>query len=270
MTFLESAASGILPPEYAELITKPVEEKAIPFQSSIATVVGTGSKELQIPLLLEDAGAEWVAEGSEITPDDPSIGELTITPKKVAGLTIISSELANDSNPKAQELVGAGLARSIIGKVNAAFLGNLASPAPKGLDSLAGVTELTGNLANLDIFAEAVSAAEEAGVDITGWIMHPTQALALAKLKDITGSNKALLADSRTILGRPVTVSAKNVAGTIYGLPAPRIITVLREDVELAVSGDAYFTSDRVAIRATMRLGFGFPDEAAITRITLA
>jgi len=37
----------------------------------------------------------------------------------------------------------------------------------------------------------------------------------------------------------------------------------------MAVNDSAYFTSDRIAIRASMRIGFGFPDQAAITRITL-
>ena len=270
MTFLESAANGILPTEYAALITKPLEAQAIAFNPAVATVVSTSSKDLQVPILESDAGAAWVAEGSEITPDDPSIGELTITPRKVAGLTIISSELAKDSSPSAQEMVGAGLARSIINQINAAFLGNLAAPAPKGLESLQNVTELTGSLSNLDIFAEAISAAEEAGADLTGFIVSPAEALVIAKLKDAAGSNKALLTDARTVQGRPVIVSPKAVPGTIYGVAAPRIITVLREDVEIAVSGDAYFSSDRIAIRATLRVGFGFPDEAAITRITLS
>ncbi|XAS63107.1 phage major capsid protein [Micrococcaceae bacterium Sec5.8] len=270
MTFLESAAGGILPTEYAELITKPVTAQALAFNPALATVVNTGSKELQVPILNSDAGAAWVAEGAEITPDDPSIGELTITPRKVAGLTIISSELAKDSSPAAQELVGQGLARSIINQINAAFLGDLAAPAPKGLESLQNVTELTGSLANLDVFAESIAAAEDEDAQISGFIAHPSDALLLAKLKEATGSNKTLMEDARTILGRPLIVSPKAIPGTVYGVAAPRIITVLREDVEIAVSADSHFTSDRVAIRATLRVGFGFPDEASITRITLS
>jgi HK97 family phage major capsid protein len=270
MTFLEAAAESILPTEYSDLITKPIAEQAIPFKESLATVVTTESKDMQIPILLEDAGAAWVAEGQEIAPDDPSVGEITVTPRKVAGLTIISRELANDSSPSAQEMVGQGLARSIISQINAAFLGNLAAPASKGLDSLQNVTELTGDLSNLDIFAEAIAAAEDAGENITGWILNPAEAELLAVLKEATGSNKTLLDDPRSPLGRPATVSKKATPGVIYGIPAPRVITVLREDVEVAVNDAAFFTSDRIAIRATMRVGFGFPDEAAITRITLA
>ncbi|XTR52888.1 hypothetical protein ACOM2C_06645 [Pseudarthrobacter sp. So.54] len=55
MTFLESAARGILPTEYAELITKPVTAQALAFNPALATVVNTGSKELQVPILNSDS-----------------------------------------------------------------------------------------------------------------------------------------------------------------------------------------------------------------------
>ncbi|WP_166795258.1 phage major capsid protein [Micrococcus aloeverae] len=37
----------------------------------------------------------------------------------------------------------------------------------------------------------------------------------------------------------------------------------------MAVSSDAYFSSDRVAVRATMRVGFGFPASARLAVIAL-
>lgn len=40
-------------------------------------------------------------------------------------------------------------------------------------------------------------------------------------------------------------------------------------NVKLAVVKSAYFTADRTAIRATMRVGFGFPHAAAIQKIVL-
>lgn len=58
--------------------------------------------------------------------------------------------------------------------------------------------------------------------------------------------------------------------GTAWGLSSPTALTVLREDVELAVSGDAYFSSDRIAIRAIARVGFGWPRPETIVRLTFA
>lgn len=269
MTLLEAAAGGILPPEYSALITTPITEQALAFNPALASTVSTSAAEFQVPILEEDAGAAWVAEGAEISPDDPTLGELTIIPKKVAGLTIISSELANDSSPDAQTIVGDGLARSIIAQLNTAWLGDLAAPAPKGLKSLVGTATAGGALTSLDVFADAVAAAEEQGANLTGWVMSPADALIVAKLKEATGSNKALSEDSRTIMGRPVIVSSKATTGTIWGLDAAQVMTVLRNDVELAVSGDAYFSSDRIAIRATLRVGFGFPQPSRVVKLTI-
>ncbi len=49
----------------------------------------------------------------------------------------------------------------------------------------------------------------------------------------------------------------------MWGIPADRVMVVMRDDVRLEVSRDAYFSSDRVAVKATMRVGFAFPHPAA-------
>jgi hypothetical protein len=54
-----------------------------------------------------------VADGAEIPASDADIGELVVTPPKVAGLTVVSRELASDSAPAAQDVIGDALARDI-------------------------------------------------------------------------------------------------------------------------------------------------------------
>lgn len=271
MAFYTSTAGngGILPPEYTGLITDPVTKLSLAFDPDVATVVTTGAHDFHVPIIRDDAGAAWVAEGAEITPDDPTLSELVVTPSKVAGLTIVSRELANDSSPEAMQIVGEGLARSIVSQVDKAFLGNLASPAPKGLASLTGITivDTGGTLTSLDLFLEAIASAEGENANISAWITTPDMALAIAQLKEATGSNKGLLDDPRILFGRPVKISNDTPQGVIWGVDKTKIITVLREDTEVAVSGDSHFTSDRVAIRATMRVGFGFPTPATIVKM---
>lgn len=233
---------------------------------------------MHLPLVVEDAGAAWVDEGGEIPVDDAALGEEVVTPSKVAGLSVVSSELADDSNPDAQAVVGSGLARSIAAKVDAAFFGNLPAPAPKGLESLVGVTVIQAGakFTNIDPFLQAIAQAETVGATLTAFVANPTDALALALLKQQTGSNVPLLgADPtaptrRLISGVPLHVSPAVKAGTVWGLPDDRVFTILRRDVKVDVSSDAFFTSDRVAVRGTMRVGFGFAHRAAITKITLA
>jgi hypothetical protein len=47
------------------------------------------------------------------------------------------------------------------------------------------------------------------------------------------------------------------------------VFVAMREDTTLTIDRRAYFSSDRIGIRATMRVGFGFPHEAAIVRIAV-
>ena len=44
--------------------------------------------------------------------------------------------------------------------------------------------------------------------------------------------------------------------------------SVLRQDVTLDVDWSRYFESDRVAIRGTLRVGFGFAHPQSIVKVT--
>ncbi|MEH6373274.1 phage major capsid protein [Streptomyces sp. KLMMK] len=277
MSFLTTSAgaSAITPDDYGPLIVQPVERESVALQ--VATKLATDSTTIHIPIVATDAGASFVEEGAEIAPTDAALGELTITPAKIAGLSIVSSELAEDSNPDAQKLVGDGLARSIARVLDQSFFRNLAAPAPKGLASVTGVGVVSAGTAftNTDPFLQAISQAEEQGATITAFVANPADALSLGKLKEGTGSNVPLLGSDateptrRTILGVPLYVTSAVNAGTVWAIPRDRVQVVMRRDVRVDVSKDAKFTSDQVAIKATMRVAHAFPHPAAIQKITV-
>ena len=274
-----SDVGGILPPDFGDLIVRPVSRGSLAYQ--LSTVVRTGSHEFHVPVLSADPTAAFVEEGAEITPDDVTLSEVVKNPAKVAGLSIVSREMANDSSPAAQDIIGEGIARDMIRAIDAAYFGNIASPAPAGLGSLTGVTEIAGtaaSYANLDQFEEAILNAEDNGTPLTAFVASKATAKELLNLKDETGSNRPLLGmdasspTRRTILGVPLYVSP-HVADTdklVWGIPQSRSLLIQREGAELVADRSVYFTSDRVAIRGIMRLTFAFPDEAAIQKITTA
>lgn len=270
MTMLTSAASnrGILPPEYSALIVQPVQGAALAFRSDVARTVTTSGKTFRIPLLVEDAAAAWIAEGEEIGPSDPTLDEIEVTPAAVKGLTLISRELAEDSSPAAAEMVGESLARALVLQVDRGFMGNLAAPAAKGLGSITP-TVLNGALTNLDILHDAVAAAQAEGAAPSTLLVNPADALTLRKLKEATGSNRDLLDAASNPAGLGVVASRHVPAGQLWAIDPEHIVSVLREDVTLAVSHDSHFTSDRIALRATLRTGFAFPRPAALVRIDL-
>lgn len=254
------------------LLVTPVIAASVALSSS--TNVTTDGYTFRVPVVLEDPTAAWVAEGAEIPVSDPALGEVVVTPSKVAGLTIVSRELAEDSNPAAATVVGDGLARDIARKVDAAWFGALAPPAPSGLSALAGIQTVTGVFANLDPFAEAISRAETVGATVTAFVCSPATALVLAKLKSGSGSNAPLLgqdatsAGQRRVLGVDVLTSPTITGSTVWAYSASRVWTVIRDDVSLEVDRSVFFTSDRVAVKATMRIGFAFGHPQSVVKLT--
>jgi HK97 family phage major capsid protein len=273
MALYTPAAVGLLPEEIDALIVQPVTRLSVAMQ--VATVVQTGAHDLRVPQVIADPTASWVAEGAEITASDADLDEIIITPKKVAGLSIISRELADDSSPEAQSVVGDGLARNISLRVDQAFFGNTTTNGPSGLLSLAGiqVVDTGAAIANTDVFADALSKAEDVGATITAFCANPATVLALAKVKKQTGSNEPLLGSDptqptqRVVLGVPLFSTPAIAAGTIWAIARDRVLIAVRQDATLDVDASAYFSSDRIGIRSTMRVGFGFPHEQAVVRL---
>lgn len=264
-------AGAILPPQYSQLIIKPLESKSLAFHPQVATSTTINANELRIPVVVKDPSVDWVGEGEQIGESTPEVDQVIITPKKVAGISVITRELANDSNPAAQSIVGDGLARDIARKIDAAFFGNVGGNAPAGLESLEDVHTLdAGTLDDLDPLAEALSLLETSGHDATAFVTTPAIALRLATLKSGQGSNAPLLMEPRSVLQRPVFVSPGVSAGTLWAVDSTQVHTALREGVELAVSEHTYFDTDQIAIRATLRIGFGHPAPGAVAKVTVA
>lgn len=273
MTLLTSNAGAILTPEeIGDLVIRPVQAQSIALQA--ATVIRTNSSHFRIPVVASDPSAGWVAEGAEISPSDATLVEIDVVPRKLAGLSIVSNELAADSSPEATEIVANGLARDIATKLDQAFFGNTTANGPAGIQSLASTAVDRGaSWANLDPFTAATFAAEATGAQITAWCANPADAALLANLKEATGSNKPLLGSDptqpgkRLIGGIPVLVSPAVTVGTVWGIPRDRVVVVVRNDVQLETDGSQYFSSDRTAIRAKLRVGIGWPHPAAIVRV---
>ena len=277
MTLLNSNSGGIVRPEdVGDLIVRPVSQASRAFL--VSTVVQTESKDYRVPVVAQDPSAAWVLEGGEIPITDADVDEIIITPKKVAGLTVVSRELAEDSSPEATQVVGDGLARDIAKKIDAAYFGNTTTNGPSGLHALAGVTvvDATGPVVDLDAFATASAESEAVGGTITSFVASPTVALALSQLKTGSQLNTGLLQPDptlptrRLIHGVPLVVSPAVSDSAIWAIPQAFSFVVLRsDDVTLDISPQAFFTSDRIGVRSTLRVSWGFPHPASIVKIVL-
>lgn len=268
-------SQAILPPEFAALVQEPLAAASLAYHPAISTTVQVAAHELRIPVLKADPVAEWVAEGEKITETAPALDEVNVYFAKVAGLTTITQEMANDSNPAAMDITGNGLARDLARKIDAAFFGNLPAPAPAGLGSITPST-VTGALDSLDVFADALAESGSNGAQVSAFVVNPADALSIRKLKSADGALSPLLgpdasaAGATTIFGVPVIESVDVDQGTGWALDKNYVYTAQRQGITLAISDQYYFDSDRIAIRATARVGFAMPQPHRLTQITFS
>lgn len=276
MSMTTTTGAAIMSPEQVgQLIVKPFTQQSVAMRVGAVVPIDAGS--LRVPVVSADPQAAWTAEGAEIAVSDPSLTEVDIIPRKLAGLTVISSELAADSSPAALQVVGDGIVRDLARKADAAFFGNTTTNGPAGLLSIAASAVDAGDTwANLDFVETAKSNAEQANTVVDAFVCSPATAVKLATLKEYgtAGSNKALLQSdpsapsSRVLGGVPLLTSPSIAADIVWAIPRNRVIVALRNATQVVTDTSAYFSSDRVGVRATLRIGWGFTDPAAISKIT--
>jgi hypothetical protein len=135
-----------------------------------------------------------------------------------------------------------------------------------------------GTLDNLDPFAEALSKSEDVGGTITAFIGSPTTVLRLSQLKrDQTDSNEPLLQPSvdptqpttRQILGVALHSSPAVDDDVVWAIPQQFSYVIVREDATVEVDSSPFFTSDRLAVRAIIRLSWGWPHPASVVKINV-
>jgi HK97 family phage major capsid protein len=279
MSLNTTNSHGIVVPEtLGDLVIAALARASVALRAS--TVVVTPTKTYRVPILSALPSSAFVAEGQELAAGDPTIEELNITPAKVGHVAPLSRELVRDSFQEgAPDIIATAQGIDIAKKIDQAVFGGDNAIANDGLGVLAGVQEVdAGELVNLDPFAEAQSLSEDVGGTVTSFVASPTNALILAQLKRGESSNEPLLQAAvdptapitRQILGSQLLVSPAVDDDVIWAIPQVHSLVVVREDVETEVSTDVYFTSDRVAVKTTARVGWGWPHPAAVVKINVS
>ncbi|KDF01935.1 hypothetical protein Y900_024150 [Mycolicibacterium aromaticivorans JS19b1 = JCM 16368] len=279
MALYTTGAGAILTPEQiGELVVKPFTQQSVAMR--VSTVVPIDSASLRVPVVSADPAASFVAEGAEITASDPTVTEVNIVAKKLAALTVISSELAADSSPAALGVVGDGIVRDLARKTDAAYFGNTTTNGPAGLLSLAaGDNDIDAGdtWSNLDWAEAAKTNAEQHNTVVTAFVASPATVLKIAQIKQYAsaGSNVPLLqADptspaARVVAGVPLLSSPAIADDIVWAIPAARSVVALRSGTQVVPDSSVYFTSDRVALRGILRVGWGFTDPGAVSKIAI-
>jgi HK97 family phage major capsid protein len=282
-----SGKSVLRPEQVAALVVQPLIDKAVATQ--VATTVQITSHDLRIPVVQGDPTAAWVPEGTEIPASDSELAEVRITPAGLKALSVISNELADDSSPAALQVVGDGLVRDLTRRVDEAFFGNPGSAeAPAGLDALAGVTEVLisdttvtagvplvdgASGTSMDWAILAKSFAEVHNTAVTAFVTSPGRAAWLEFQKESEISNRSLLQPDptsptgRRIAGVPLYTTPACDDDTVWCLPKAHTFVAIRQGATVEADRSAYFSSDQTALRAVMRIGYGFSYPAAVVKV---
>lgn len=224
---------------------------------------------VRVPAVNLDDSTGFVPEGDDINEADPDLSELVILTGKVAVLVRLSREQL--AQPAALDVISAEIKRSMLAKVDWAFLQQPSPVAPETHPpgGLLAYATAAGTVAdNLDAVIDAVAAIEAlpAG-QVTNIVASPDSWAALSKLKQADTSNMSLIgagteSPTKTLLSIPVTVTSAMPANKILLVDRNKTLSAYGQ-LLVARSDDYYFGSDNVAMRATFRFRAGFVDRKA-------
>jgi HK97 family phage major capsid protein len=238
----------------------------IPEALILVTSTLAGSVEGDAPAVrvawVDDATADFVAEGAVIPEADPVLAETTVYTGKVSQLVRLSREQWGQDG--AAERLSESVARAVVKRANEAYIAQAAPTAPAvtppaGLLNVSGILNGGAVATSLDKLVDLFATIEGNGGTPTHIVLSPVAWASLRKFKTATGSAAGLLGagtnDSvKMLLDVPVLVSPAVPAGSGLVIDKTAVVSAAGE-VQVATSADAYFTSDSIALRCTWRFG---------------
>lgn len=255
--------------------TEVVPEALILTTSTVAGAIEGDEPSLRVAFV-DDADAQFTAEGNTIPEADPDLDEVLVHTGKITQLVRLSAEQYRQASTAQQ--ISESVRRAIVRKANQAYLAQPVptSPAvtpPPGLLNIAGILSGDAVTGDLDSLVDIVAELEGNDGTPTGIILDPTGWATLRKIKTATGAATSLLGagttdSDRRLLDLPVMVSNAMPAGTGLIVDRSAIVSAVGP-LRVATSDQAYFTSDSVAVRATWRIGWNVVRPERIAKFTI-
>lgn len=199
------------------------------------------------------ATANWVGESKSIPVSAQDYSTVSLTPLKVAAISVVSKEILKHSSPAAEALVRNALIEACAQKVDSTFLGSAAASAgvsPAGI--LNGLSSLGSNGYTADALREDIKELYApfitAKYDTSGLalVMHNSLAKSVSLMANALGQTEftGINANGGTLLGDRV-VTGHNVGTTTVILLDPRNIWRIGDTgVEVSVSDQATLEQD--------------------------
>ncbi|QWS34045.1 phage major capsid protein [Curtobacterium aetherium] len=263
-------------PDLQTFAAQDVIPEALVLQTS--TVAGSieGDEPAVRVAYVDDADAQFTAEGADIPEAEPTLSEVLVHTGKVTLLVRVSREQYVQNGTA--DILSDSARRAVLKKANEAYLSQViptppAVTPPGGVLTHPGIQDGGQIATNLDALADAFTLVEIAGGNVTHLLAAPDTWGALRKLKKGSSSNESLLGAGtddaeKRILNTPVFTSNAVPSGTLALLDKSAIVSAAGA-VQVATSEHAYFGSDSIALRVTFRFGQNLVRPKRIAKLSL-
>lgn len=260
--------SSIVPQSFYDQIQELMQFAGPMMDPGVVTLLNTASGEdIKVPVQSTRPVATAIAEATTITDLDPTFSSLTLKSQKIAVLTKVSREMLTDTGIDLVGFLGRQLGLAIGIKANNKLTVGTGTVEANGIATAAGSAltgTATGGAFTADNLITLVHAIDSAYVRMgAGWQMRRATVGSVRSLKDGSGrylfEPAATVGSPDTLLGYPiyenpdVAAVAANAKSVLFGWNGS-YHTRMVGGIEIARSDDAYFGSDEVGFRATLRV----------------
>jgi HK97 family phage major capsid protein len=261
--------SSVVPQSFYNIIQENMVTVGPMLDGEYVTLLNTASGEdIKVPVESTRPAATAIAEATAITPLDPTFASLTLKSQKVAVLTKVSRELLTDSGIDLTAFLGRSLGTALGIKVNSLLTIGTGTVQPNGIMNAAG-SGVTGTATSTGVFTaddviDLAHSVDSAYVRMGAVYMARRSTIgAIRKLRSADGAYlfapAATVGSPDTLLSYPLIdnpdVAAVGSATKSLGFGwsgSYHVRTV--GGIEIARSDDAFFNTDEVGFRATIRV----------------
>jgi HK97 family phage major capsid protein len=230
------------------------------------------TSDVTIPAVRAGITGEWVnlQSGTQITPSDPTLGQVSMVPHAAAGYTRYSRQLSLQ-HAALESTLSMLLREAVTGLLEQAVLTGAGGVAPLGIKNTAGVNTQAGaalSYAGLRAMRKAVLLAGAAERKLH-WIGAPDVQETLGGRARIATTDSRTLWDDNGVMGRPATATAYADAGTlVVGDWSRCLIGIWHDAVELELDPFADFARALEGARLILHCDVAFPQPAAFAVAT--
>jgi HK97 family phage major capsid protein len=261
--------SQVVPQSFYAILQEKMQYQGPMLDGGFVTQLNTASGEdIKVPVEASRPAATAIAEATAITPLDPTFSNITLKSQKVAVLTKVSRELLTDSGIDIVSYLAGSLGKAVGIRANALLTVGTGTVQANGVvtASGAGITGGTG-VAGAFTADNLIDLAHSVDSDYVrqgaAFMMKRSSLGALRKLKDSAGQYLYVPAAS---VGTPDSFAGYSVIENpdmaAIGTTAKSVLFGnfssyhVRQvgGIEVARSDDAYFNTDEVGFRVTLRM----------------